>query len=134
MTRRIADTNLILRYLVRDHAQHTAAAIQVFDACDRGDLGLIVLAEVLAECIFVLESFYRQPREQIARILGEFVTHPGIEMEHASAYQDGLRRYANTKLHFVDCVIASRAREEGLPIATFDQGFASFNDISIDVS
>ncbi len=41
--RRLVDTNLIVRYLVQDHEKHAKAAERLFDACDRGDLVIVVL-------------------------------------------------------------------------------------------
>jgi predicted nucleic acid-binding protein len=57
--RRLVDTNLIVRYLVQDHDKHARAAGKLFDACDRGEVVIVVLPVVLAECVFVQESFYR---------------------------------------------------------------------------
>jgi predicted nucleic acid-binding protein len=55
--RRLVDTNLIVRYLVQDHERHAKAARKLFEACDRGEVVMVVLPAVLAECVFVLESF-----------------------------------------------------------------------------
>jgi predicted nucleic acid-binding protein len=63
---RLVDTNVIVRYLVQDHDKHARAAGKLFDACDRGDVVIVVLPVVLAECVFVLESFYGHPRAAIA--------------------------------------------------------------------
>ena len=41
---RLVDTNLIVRYLVQDHDKHARAAGKLFDACDRGDVGIVVQA------------------------------------------------------------------------------------------
>ena len=41
--RRLVDTNLIVRYLVQDHEKHAKAAGRLFDACDRGDVVIVVL-------------------------------------------------------------------------------------------
>jgi predicted nucleic acid-binding protein len=51
--RRLVDTNLILRYLAQDHEKHVKAAGKLFDACDRGNLVLIVLPVVLAARVYV---------------------------------------------------------------------------------
>ena len=40
--RRLVDTNLIVRYLVQDHEKHAKAAGKLFDACDRGDVVIVV--------------------------------------------------------------------------------------------
>src|SRR5271169_5516918 len=75
--RRLVDTNLIVRYLVQDHEKHAKAAGRIFDACDRGDVVLVVLPAVLAECVFVLESFYEQARADIAPALGRLISSRG---------------------------------------------------------
>ena len=70
---RLVDTNVIVRYLVQDHDKHARAAGKLFDACDRGDVVVVVLPVVLAECVFVLESFYGHPRAAIASALGGLI-------------------------------------------------------------
>jgi predicted nucleic acid-binding protein len=78
--RRLVDTNLIVRYLVQDHDKHAKAAGRLFDACDRGELVIVVLPVVVAECVFVLESFYVHPRAEIASALGRLISSPGLEI------------------------------------------------------
>lgn len=68
-SRRLVDTNLIVRYLGARPSQHTRAAARIFDACDRGELVIVILTVVLAECAFVLESFYQHLRSNIATVL-----------------------------------------------------------------
>jgi predicted nucleic acid-binding protein len=63
--RKLVDTNLIVRYLVQDHEKHGKAAGNLFDACDRGEVAIVMLPTVLAECVFVLESFYKHPSGHI---------------------------------------------------------------------
>jgi predicted nucleic acid-binding protein len=133
MSKRLVDTNLIIRYLVQDHERHAKAAGGLFEACDRGDVVLVVLPEVVAECVFVLESFYKHQRADIARTLGALVNSPGVELAELSIHLDALNRYSASKLHFVDCTIAATAAAHQLAIATFDSDFKKFADIKIDL-
>ena len=126
------DTNFIIRYLVQDHEKHARAAGKLFDACDRGELVIVLLPAVLAECVFVLESFYRQARGKIASALGTLISSPGVEINQAAMHLDALRRYGQTKLHFVDCLIAATASAEKIPVATFDLGFRKFADVRVE--
>jgi predicted nucleic acid-binding protein len=48
---RLIDTNLIVRYLVQDHDRNARVARRLFDACDRGDVVIVVLPVVLAESV-----------------------------------------------------------------------------------
>ena len=131
--RRLVDTNLIVRYLVRDHERHAKAAEKLFDACDRGDVMVVVLPAVLAECVFVLESFYEHPRADIASALGRLISSPGVEIDNATTHVDTLDRYRKTKIHFVDCLIAATAATENMPVASFDQDFRKFTDVRVEI-
>ena len=129
--RRLVDTNLIVRHLVQDHEKHARAAAALFDACDRGEITVVLLPEVLAECVFVLASFYKHARADIAVVLGDLISSPGVEIDHPAIHLDALSRYRLTKAHFVDCVLAAHAAAANTPIATFDQDFRRFTDVRV---
>jgi predicted nucleic-acid-binding protein len=131
--RRLVDTNLIIRYLVQDHEKHAKAAERLFDACDRGGVAVVVLPAVLAECVFVLESFYEHSRADIVSALGSLISSPGVEIDSTAIHLDALDRYRKTKVHFVDCLIAATAANENMPVASFDHGFRKFNDVRVEI-
>jgi predicted nucleic-acid-binding protein len=130
--RRLVDTNLIVRHLVQDHEKHAKAAERLFSACDRGDLAIVLLPAVLAECVFVLESFYQRARGDIASALSTLISSPGVEISEAAIHLEALDRYRKTKVHFVDCLIAATASAEKIPVATFDLGFRKFGDVRVE--
>jgi predicted nucleic-acid-binding protein len=130
--RRLLDTNLIVRYLVQDHERHAKAAGKLFEACDRGDLVVVVLPAVLAECVFVLDSFYEHSRENIAAALSTLISSPGVEISEPEIHLDALSRFRRTKVHFVDCLIAATSAAESTPVATFDQDFRKFGDVRVE--
>jgi predicted nucleic-acid-binding protein len=130
--RKLVDTNLILRYLVQDHEVHAKAAGRLFDACDRGEVVIVVLPAVLAECVFVLESFYGHARGDIAQALGRLISSPGVEITDVAVHLNALERYTKTKAHFVDCLIAAAAAAKKTPVATFDQDFRKFGDVRVE--
>jgi len=130
--RSLVDTNLIVRYLVQDNEKHAKAAGKLFDACDRGDVVIVVLPAILAECVFVLESFYEHPLGDISSALGKLISSPGVEIGGATIHLDALDRYRKTKVHFVDCLLAATAAAEDIPVATFDQDFRKFADVRVE--
>jgi predicted nucleic-acid-binding protein len=130
--RRLVDTNLIVRYFVQDHKRHAEAAAKLFEACDRGDLVIVILPAVLAECVFVLESFYEHARGNVASALSSLISSPGVEIDQVSIHLDALDRYRKTKVHFVDCLLAATASTGKIPVATFDLGFRKFADVRVE--
>jgi uncharacterized protein len=130
--RRLVDTNLIVRHLVQDHEKHARAAGRLFEACDRGEIEIILLSAVVAECVFVLESFYHHPRAAISDSLAKLITSPGVEIRDAEAHVNALERYGKTRVHFVDCLIAAEAAAAGVSVATFDHDFRKFPDVRVE--
>lgn len=131
--RKLIDTNLIVRHLVQDNEKQAGVAGKLFDACDRGQVAIVVLPAVLAECVFVLESFYQQERTDIASALSRLISSPGVEIADAAIHLDALDRYGRTKVHFVDCEIAATAISEDIPVASFDQDFRKFTGIRVEI-
>ena len=56
------------------------------DCSRRGDLVLEVLPVVLAECVFVLESFHEHARGD-ASVLGRLISNPAIEISRAAIHR-----------------------------------------------
>jgi predicted nucleic-acid-binding protein len=92
---------------------------------------IVVLPVVLAECVFVLESFYRHPRPDIASALGRLISSPGVEISEVGVHLNALHRYRGTTAHFVDCLIAATAVAKNVPVSTFDQDFRKFVDVRV---
>jgi predicted nucleic-acid-binding protein len=130
--RRLVDTNLIIRYLVQDDEKHAKAAGKLIDACDRGEVEIVILPVVLAESVFVLESFYQRQRPDIAEVLRGLITSPGVEISESTVHLDALDRYRRTKIHFVDCLIAATAAARDMPVASLDQDFRKFADVRVE--
>jgi predicted nucleic acid-binding protein len=130
---RLVDTNVIVRYLVQDHAAHARAANGLFEACDRGDLTLVVLPAVVAECVFVLESFYKHSRTDIVRVLSSLISTPGVELAETAIHLEALDRYRRSKVHFVDCVLAATAANGDIPVASLDNDFRKFADVRVEL-
>lgn len=92
----------------------------------------MVLPVVLAECVFVLESFYAHRRADIASALGRLIFSPGVEISEVRVHLDALSRYKGTRVHFVDCLIAAAAVAENVPVSSFDQDFRKFVDVRVE--
>jgi predicted nucleic acid-binding protein len=132
-SRRLVDTNVIVRHLTQDHPKHAAMAGKLFSACDRGEVTLIILPAVLAECVFVLESFHNRSHSDIGQVLARLISSPGVEIDSRPVHLDALERYAKSKLHFVDCTIAAAAAASGTSVATFDAGMRKFSDVQVEL-
>jgi len=120
MTQSILDTNVLVRFLVGDNTKQQAQAVTWFKEATAGTRKISVHPMVIAETVFVLESFYKHSRETIATSLLPFVAMPVLHVEHRDAlvrlwddFIDGL--------HFVDAYLLALARQQGSEILSFDK-------------
>lgn len=122
------DTNVIIRLLRPDEAQHGEAK-KLLESARQSGQRLVLLDVVVAETVYVLTSFYGIDRKQVAADLVRIVEHEAVGVAIPAILRDALARFSTTKLHFVDCYLAAMAKAAGRRIATFDKGLKQFGDV-----
>jgi predicted nucleic-acid-binding protein len=117
------DTNILVRYAVKDDREQTKLATDVLAANS-----CLVLKSIILELVWVLSSSsgYNLPREIVLERLYHILGLPSIEMEDAAAVGQALSWYAEG-MDFADALhLAACADVDGL--ATFDRKFAATAD------
>jgi predicted nucleic acid-binding protein len=125
----LLDTNAILRYLRNDIPKQADAVRARLIEAQAGRLIIDVHPLILAEALFVLQSFYKQPSRKIASVLQTFLNTPGIRIQEESRVREALTRYADKNVSFIDAYLAALGAETSHPIFSFDQGLDKFKDI-----
>ena len=119
------DTNVLVRYVVRDDAQQTAAATRLIESrCKTDDPGLVTLV-VLCELVWVLDRGYGYERAAIAGVLRRILSAGDLQVEHSELAWQALNSYEEEKADFADYVIGLCNREmKGEVTYTFDRRVA----------
>ena len=117
--RAFVDTNVVIRHLTQDPPTQGAAATAFLAAADE----LVLVDLVLAEIVYVLESFYRVPRARIAAMARSVIGFPAIQSENDGVLIRALEVYELDRLDFVEAYLVARAEAAGVEaIASFDRG------------
>lgn len=116
----LLDTNIILRYLVADNEDQHKQAKNIFKEAEQGKRKIIVKAVVVAEACFVLESFYKKTKDEIAESFEIFLSQKWLKVEDRQALLSMWTWYRKN-LHFVDCYLLALANTNKLKIITFDK-------------
>ncbi|MEK7619791.1 MAG: PIN domain-containing protein [Patescibacteria group bacterium] len=116
----LLDTNVLVRFLVGDNEQQKAKAIEWFREATIGKRTIIVKPMVVAETVFVLESFYKHTREDIMSSLLPFIAMPALTVEEQDTLLYLWTDFLNG-LHFVDAYLLTSARLAGTDLLTFDR-------------
>jgi predicted nucleic-acid-binding protein len=117
----LIDTNVILRFLMGDDPPKAARATALMERLERGEEAVELPDEVLTETVWTLESFYEVPRQETAQKLAALLNFAGVRVSARDILLQALHRYASSTADFVDCLLAARSREGGVPIYTFDE-------------
>ncbi len=127
------DTNIILRYLIKDDPDKAARAYALLQQVEQGNRIVATTEAVIAEVIYVLASkkTYNVPRSEIVKLLQPVLMLKGLKIGCKAAeklmYADALTLYATTKLDFADAIILARMKyEEVTTIISFDTDFDRF--------
>ena len=83
----------------------------------------LLLADlVLAECVYVLESFYEVPPEDVAALMRAAIAMPAIEVVDESSLLRAIEVYELDRLDFAEAYLVAQAEATGVnQILSFDR-------------
>ena len=111
------DTNIVVRFLTRDHLDQFARAERVFM-----DRGVWIAKTVLLETEWVLRSTYKYSPQAMHDALTELLGLPGVEVEDSAEVARALDWFA-AGLDFADALHLA-SRPDGARFVTFDEALA----------
>lgn len=116
------DTNVLVRFLVKDDPKQAARAVSFMRGACTADAPCLVNRVVLCELEWVLESAYGYPRSTVAEVLGKILRTSELLVEDADEAWAALRAYREQGADFSDCLLARTNLSQGCDAtATFDQ-------------
>jgi len=110
------DANVLLRYILDDHAEMSPTAKEIIDHHI-----VDVPIEVLCEVVFVLTGHYEIDRKNVSTGLKRFFEQTQCVLSNRGAVLQGLEYFGTNSLDFVDCVLAGYAAINKDEIYTFDK-------------
>ena len=113
--RRIADTNILVRYLTGDDAKAAAKATEIIRN------GVEVIPETIPEVLYVLTSnvLYAIPRLNAAEAVIALLDDIFIDRE--IIIRKALNIYGETRLDYVDCLLIAEGLSADTEIVSFDR-------------
>lgn len=135
MIRYLIDTNILVRFLVKDDADQFAQVVGLFQAVADGQCEIVVTDVLIAEVAWVTTAakFYALDRSLVADKLAVLIVQPGIRCFHnnAETLVDALVRFKQTHCGFFDCYLAALAASSDDSVASFDRDLRKFDDVKL---
>ena len=115
----ILDTNLLVRYLTEDDPGKADAVENLLDKASRGEGRLLMHSVVMAELVWVLESFYQMEGTRIAELLESLLHTPGLVVQENRLIRPALEIYRQKQIDFIDAWILAFARQRSVPLDSY---------------
>ena len=116
--RALLDTNILIRHLTGDPPAQAKRATAYLGAGHE----LILPDLVLAEMVYVLESFYEVPRADIARVARALLALPSIAVADHDLLLRAIEIYEVLRLDFAEAYLSALAELSGVKrVASFDR-------------
>jgi predicted nucleic-acid-binding protein len=125
------DTNVLVRYLVKDDPDQYRGASAFFAGMLARGVAVRVDAIVLCELAWVLRSSYDYSRAELAVVIEKILSTEQLDVEDADSAWLALDDFRSSKADFADCFIGRRNQRSGCeatvtfdgrlkPLATFE--------------
>ncbi|MFI4989889.1 MAG: PIN domain-containing protein [Solirubrobacterales bacterium] len=111
------DTNVVIRHLTGDPPEMAARATAALASAEE----LMLADVVVAECVYVLESFYEVERQRIAELMRAAIALPSIGTVDRASLLRALEVYEVDRLDFAESYLVAQAEATGVgAILTLD--------------
>jgi predicted nucleic acid-binding protein len=112
------DTNVLVRHLTGDPPEQAAQATRLLSRAE-----VLLLPDlVVAEVVYVLESFYEVPRPRVAELVRAIIAFPAIGVADGSLLLRALEVYEVYRLDFADAYLVAQAETSGVgAVVSFDK-------------
>ena len=118
----VIDTNLLVRYLTDDEPQKAKAVDALLNSAGKGEIKILIPSIVIAELVWVLESFYKMTADDITGLVEAILNTPGVDTQDKSVIKASLKLYRSKKIDLIDAWIIEFAKFKGPNrIYTFDK-------------
>lgn len=112
------DTNVLVRHLTGDPPEQARRATAFLAAADE----LLLPDLIVAEIVFVLESFYEVERERVAELVRAVIGFPPIVVVDEPLLLRALEVYEVDRLDFAEAYLVACAEVSGVGrVASFDR-------------
>ena len=117
----LLDTNIIIRFLVGDNAEHLAKSTEYFEQIELGSMEVEILSDVLMEAFFVLTKFYKVPKVEVISDLKTILSFEGVVNKDKVILFETLSIIENKNIDFVDALICAKCKFQNYEKLSFDK-------------
>ncbi|OIN78145.1 PIN domain-containing protein [Mycobacterium malmoense] len=114
----IIDTNVLVRHLTGDPPEMAARATAYLET----ERELLLTDLIVAETVYVLESFYQAPRSQVAQAMRSLIAFDSMVCVDPALLLRAIEVYETDRIDFAEAYLVACAESTGISeIASYDR-------------
>ncbi len=116
------DANIFIRYLTNDDPVKADRVEKLLESAARGKQRLMTTEMVIAEVVWVLESFYKLSTTVIGPMIKAILATPGLEVINGALVEKAVEHYMAKNIDFIDgYIVAVMDRHNVTEIFSYDK-------------
>ncbi|MCD8511230.1 MAG: type II toxin-antitoxin system VapC family toxin [Bacillus sp. (in: Bacteria)] len=119
MNNLLVDTNVLIRLLVKDDPGKFETIVKLVEKVEKNELTLVIPTVTLAECCWLLKSYYKLEKKLISEYLIDILQSENVEAEEDIVI-DALILYAEKNVDFADALISCKTNHS-VDVLTWDK-------------
>lgn len=124
------DTNIILRFILRDHSFYSPKAEAILEKIDHGEARVYISWLVIFEAVFVLQNSHGLTRDEISKKLLPILSLENVLFEQKKLLIIIFEHYVGKNISLADAYHAALMNKKKIgKIYSFDRDFDKFPEI-----
>jgi predicted nucleic-acid-binding protein len=125
------DTNIFIKFLTNDIPEKADACEHIFREAAEKNESLFTTEMVIAEIIWVLESYYELPKKEVQEMVEKILITPFLLCPQKDLILNALTLYGDKNIDYIDAYNASILREQGIKeVYSYDRHFDKIDWVS----
>jgi predicted nucleic-acid-binding protein len=117
----LLDTNVIVRFLVRDNQEHFIKAVKIFQDIEDFHTEAYLMDFILAEVVYVLKRIYKFDKKLITHTLQQLLMYQNLFLDNKLVAYEALTIYNDKNIDFADAYLCAKRKLEDYEIVSFDR-------------
>ena len=117
------DTNIFLRFLLKDNQRQYLIARSILENAEKAKVGIWTTDVVILELVWTLRSLYKFDKEKIREKVEGIVSLEYLEAVNKNFIIQALHDFVEKNVDFIDAYNYQLAKKEGKEILSFDKDF-----------
>ncbi len=120
MDKFLVDTNILIRFIVEDEESKYESFVSLINKLENNEITLIIPTMVIAECCWLLKSFYKLSKIEISNRLIEICEVVNIVPEE-TIILSALKIFTEKNVDFTDALLSVKSFNNNIPVITWDK-------------